>query len=400
MSTAAFEVVFDDGSGPHELGRLSFALGRFAFAPSDRLEPPLASSLNPRGGVWDPALLTDSLPDTWASRVLRSLLQARARRIERRAEPMDEALVLASIPDATRLGALRLRKPGSSFFEAPRRFEPAHIRDLAELNETARRIETRDIVSTFVLEPFAEHTLALGGSRPKASFINEAGRLALAKFPSEVDDRDKGAWEYVLTLLARRAGMAVPAAALIDVGDARGTIFTAERFARTTEGNRLHFLSLRALLGAVDNREQRTYRDVVRLINTLCPDPERQKKELWRRTVFKCLVHDGDDHLRNQGFLLTPRGWELSPAFDLNASISRTRFTLTYGHGHRELTLPTLLTAAGDFEISGERAVAIACEVIRALSDWENLAASVGIGEEEINKMRPAFEGVHTTVIG
>ena len=64
MSTAAFEVVFDDGSGPHKLGRLSFALGRFAFAPSDRLEPPLASLLNPRGGAWDPALLTDSLPDT------------------------------------------------------------------------------------------------------------------------------------------------------------------------------------------------------------------------------------------------------------------------------------------------------------------------------------------------
>ncbi|WP_354667425.1 HipA domain-containing protein [Pseudotamlana agarivorans] len=36
--------------------------------------------------------------------------------------------------------------------------------------------------------------------------------------------------------------------------------------------------------------------------------------ELWRRIVFSICVSNTDDHLRNRGFLLTYKGWILSPA--------------------------------------------------------------------------------------
>jgi serine/threonine-protein kinase HipA len=34
--------------------------------------------------------------------------------------------------------------------------------------------------------------------------------------------------------------------------------------------------------------------------------------------AFSAIVHNTDDHLRNHGFLLTPKGWRLSPMFDVN----------------------------------------------------------------------------------
>ena len=40
--------------------------------------------------------------------------------------------------------------------------------------------------------------------------------------------------------------------------------------------------------------------------------------ELWRRLVFSRMISNGDDHLRNHGFLRNGGGWALSPAFDLN----------------------------------------------------------------------------------
>jgi serine/threonine-protein kinase HipA len=47
--------------------------------------------------------------------------------------------------------------------------------------------------------------------------------------------------------------------------------------------------------------------------------------ELWRRIVFNIYVSNTDDHLRNHGFLLTPQGWHLALASDLNS--------IQYGQG-------------------------------------------------------------------
>src|ERR1700727_1086103 len=47
--------------------------------------------------------------------------------------------------------------------------------------------------------------------------------------------------------------------------------------------------------------------------------PGADLKELWSGIVFTVLISNTDDHLRNHGFLYDgPRGWRLSPAFDLN----------------------------------------------------------------------------------
>ena len=39
---------------------------------------------------------------------------------------------------------------------------------------------------------------------------------------------------------------------------------------------------------------------------------------LWRRAVFGVAIGNLDNHLRNHAFLMTNRGWQLSPAFDMD----------------------------------------------------------------------------------
>lgn len=337
------------------------------------------------------ALLLDSLPDLWGRKVAGALERARARRSEVRARELDNSLLLESICDSDRMGALRFSQSGPASFLGPRRYAAPTQKDLSELCQTARFIETGENLSALTLERFAENAVALGGSRPKAGFVDEHGRLWMAKFPSDNDDRDKGAWEYCLTRLAREAGIRTAPCRLHDVGDNRGRVFASCRFDRTSDGSRLPYLSARALLGASTNRECRCYRDLVSIIERICSDVQREKEELWRRTVFKCLICDGDDHLRNLGFLCTGNGWMLAPVFDLNASLSKTHLTMSYADGCRDLSVQAVLAAASDWGLESARAREILDEVRATLIGWQKAAEELDIAADEIERMRPAF---------
>lgn len=392
MDSLPLTVFFDDGSRPAQtIGRCLTDADRFRFE-NECTDSQTIGCVSPTDEPLNAALISDSLPDSWGRSVVKALLRARARRDEVRPVDLSDAVLLRCICDTDRMGALRFSEPSREHcYLGMRRFPLPGENDLKELNETARRIELGDTPSASSLEQFVENAAALGGSRPKAGFRNADNRLCLAKFPSENDDRDKGAWEYCLTKLASRCGIRTPSCRLIDVGDPRGRIYASVRFDRGLNGRRLHYLSVRALLGAGENREARSYRDLAALIDKICPDPMPEKEELWRRTVFKCLVHDGDDHLRNLGFLLTDNGWQLAPAFDFNASLSHTHFTLSYGNGCRDIDPERLLAASSDWGLPASRARQILDEVCCIIAGWSEAASSLGISRDEIREMRPAF---------
>ena len=46
--------------------------------------------------------------------------------------------------------------------------------------------------------------------------------------------------------------------------------------------------------------------------------PKEDLVELWKRIVFNMAVSNTDDHLRNHAFILTKKGWILSPLYDVN----------------------------------------------------------------------------------
>ena len=74
-----------------------------------------------------------------------------------------------------------------------------------------------------------------------------------------------------------------------------------------------------------------------------------------------------DDHLRNHGFILTPRGWILSPAFDINPVETGTGLKLNISDSDNALDLNLALEVSTYFRLSQERAFQIIQEVKNAV---------------------------------
>ena len=150
---------------PADLGCVCLCHGSLTFELRQALTD-VFSSWNPTLEKDNPqrltALLTDSLPDLWGRKVANELLKARARKDEVRPAPVDDALLLGLVCDSDRMGALRFADVGNSLhFLGERRFAHPKASDLAELCQTARRIESGDILSAASLERFAENASAL-----------------------------------------------------------------------------------------------------------------------------------------------------------------------------------------------------------------------------------------------
>jgi serine/threonine-protein kinase HipA len=98
-----------------------------------------------------------------------------------------ESDYLLGVADETRLGALRFRGVGETEFLArPRSGVPAMVEldRLLKITERILRDEETDEDLQMIFAPGS----SLGGARPKASVIDQHGRLAIAKFPKETDD--------------------------------------------------------------------------------------------------------------------------------------------------------------------------------------------------------------------
>ena len=99
---------------------------------------------------------------------------------------------------------------------------------------------------------------------------------------------------------------------------------------------------------------------------------------------------------RNHGFLLTPRGWTLSPAYDLNPTLSREQSLLVNAYT-ADSNLDVLLDLCDDYMISRKVAGSIICQVRASMSSWEKLATSIGIPLSEQNMFRDRFNLENTS---
>lgn len=81
--------------------------------------------------------------------------------------------------------------------------------------------------------------------------------------------------------------------------------------------------------------------------------------------AYNVLIGNGDDHLRNHGFLLEATGWRLSPAFDIapyaprrgNAVEAESLSLGILPNGDARATVKNLLFASKFFDVSYEEAV-------------------------------------------
>lgn len=234
---------------------------------------------------------------------------------------------------------------------------------------------------------------SLGGARPKASIIDKDKTLNIAKFPSRKDDYDAGLWEHFCHLLARKAGVNAAFTQIIPTSDRYHTLLS-RRFDRTDTGKRIHFASAMTLLGLSDGENAGTghgYLDMVDFIVRSCTNVEANLQELFRRVAFNICIANSDDHFRNHGFLLTAKGWMLSPAYDMNPTLNEYQ-SLLISNSSNKADLNTLLDACEDYMLNQATATKIISEVIATVKNWKPLAIRLGIIKREMDMFGEVFE--------
>jgi serine/threonine-protein kinase HipA len=268
---------------------------------------------------------------------------------------------------------------------------------LRELEHASLQLERDDAINdpeyaqwlSVLIDPGS----SLGGARPKASVVDDQGNLWIAKFPSSRDEKNVGAWEMVLNELAKACGIHVSEARLQKFSGRHPT-YLSKRFDRTNDQRRIHFASAMTLLGLQDGADHVDgvgYLDLVGFIMQHSPEAKEDLEQLWRRMAFNILVSNTDDHLRNHGFILTPLGWRLSPAYDMNPNEMGNGLTLNISENNNELDISLALETAHLYQLKSDGAESILKEMRHEISNWRAVAKKFGISTSEMEQTKRAF---------
>lgn len=343
------------------------------------------------------ACFSDALPDRWGRTLLNrreQIAAAEEKRIVRRLTSFD---YLMGIDDASRIGGFRFAEtPGGKFINCEESLRVPPLANVRELMRAAHEIELSEekhlLPSKKWLAQLLHPGTSLGGARPKASVIDEDGSLTVAKFSSHKDDYDVAQWEHFCHIMGRKAGLNVAETRTIDGEDYH--ILLSKRFDRGCAGRRIHFASALTLLGLTDGDNASTgygYTDIVDFIVQHGSNVEQNLEELYRRVAFYIIVGNSDDHFRNHGFLLTRKGWELSPAYDINPTLADNQ-SLLINRSTSESDLNILLASAGDYLLSTEKAKSIINEVKTVMKLWCSEACKLGLPQRDIDQFARRFD--------
>jgi len=107
--------------------------------------------------------------------------------------------------------------------------------------------------------------------------------------------------------------------------------------------------------------------------------------------VFNIAVSNTDDHLRNHGFLLTDKGWKLSPAYDLNPMVGKLGLHLNITDTDNALDYQLAFEVQDFFRLTHTEAMQIYDEVLNAVKQWQLVAQRLGISRAEQTMKQEAF---------
>jgi serine/threonine-protein kinase HipA len=334
---------------------------------------------------------TDSLPDRWGRMLIRRAERVRAKAASTAPGSMSEVDLLLGVRDDLRQGAMRFKLDEQGPFLATEDSGVPALADLPALVDIAARVE-RDSADYDDLRRLLRAGSSLGGARPKAHVLDAAGRLAIAKFPSDGSDAwDVMAWEKVALDLAQDAGVTVPDSQLISIGDRH--VLIVDRFDRRGAA-RIGYASAMTMLEARDG-DQRSYLEIAAVIEERSARATADLRQLWRRMAFSILISNTDDHLRNHGFLHDhAEAWSLSPAFDLNPNPAPgpKYLSTAVDFDDTRASVETLLSVADHFRLGTSQALDVLADVTRAVANWRRVAQTHGLTQREVGEMELAFE--------
>ena len=344
---------------------------------------------------------SDALPDRWGRLLLNRREQILAREEKRPVRKLSSFDYLMGIDDFSRMGGLRFKEEINGDFinsETTLRIPPlSDVRSLAAASMEVEKCEEQNqLPEKRWIQQLVHPSTSLGGARPKAGVMDSDGNLYIAKFPSRNDDYDVALWEHHSHLLAKAAGVNTASTSAIQAGEKYHALLS-KRFDRLPDGRRKHFASALTLLGLTDGCDAKSgngYLDIVDFIILNCRDVNENLRQLYRRVAFNIAIGNSDDHFRNHGFLLTPRGWTLSPAYDMNPTLNEYQ-ALLINSNTNQADLDVLLDSSDEYMIGKDEAKRIIDEVKTGVSQWKTIALRLGIAKREME----VFEQVYRRIL-
>lgn len=341
---------------------------------------------------------SDALPDRWGRTLLLRREQIAAAEEKRPIRRLSSFDFLTGIDDFSRMGGFRFKEDlDGEFINVSESLQIPPLTDIRELITASAEIEKCEennmLPDRKWIAQLVQPGTSLGGARPKANVIGTDKTLYVAKFPSRKDDYNAGLWEHFSHLLAIKAGINAATTKVLTTGEKYHTLLS-KRFDRSQEGKRIHFASAMTLLGLEDGDNATNghgYLDMVDFILQNCTDVERNLQELYRRVAFNICIGNSDDHFRNHGFLLTAKGWTLSPAYDMNPTLNEYQSLLISADSNKA-DLSILLDACESYMLNFKTAKKIVSEVIDAVKNWRELAIRLGLSKREMEMFAGVLE--------
>ena len=344
-------------------------------------------------------IFLDSSPDRWGRVLMQRREAILAKQEDRAINKLIETDYLLGVYDGNRMGALRfkLSKDGD-FIDNNRTMAAPPWTLIRDLEYASLQIEKEHATDNPAYVKWLNMLISpgssLGGARPKANVVDAHGALWIAKFPSKHDNKNMGAWEAVTAELAKDCGI-VMAECRAQRFNSHHHTFLSKRFDRTDNNRRVHFSSVMTLLGYTDGASATdgvSYLELAEWIGRNCNNVAHNLEQLWRRIVFNIAVSNCDDHLRNHGFILDSKGWELSPAYDINPDAYGIGLKLNISEEDSSLDFDLALSVSQYYGLTKDQGAKIIVEVCNSVSRWQTIATKYSISRSEQEVMKGAFK--------
>ena len=235
--------------------------------------------------------------DRWGRTLMRRREAINARSEGRSLRTLTEADFLLAVYDGNRMGALRFKlSPNGEFMDNNKALATPPWASIRELEYASLQLEKEEQPDSPEHIQWLNMLIApgssLGGARPKANILDASRHLWIAKFPSSYDTKNMGAWEFVVSEMAKSCGIGM-SECRIQKFSSRHHTFLTKRFDRNEIGRRIHFASAMTLLGYTDGAsyaEGVSYLELAEWIMRNCDDTDYNLEQLWRRIVFNIAV--------------------------------------------------------------------------------------------------------------
>ena len=337
--------------------------------------PLLRGAQEPLGGLTVAACLKDATPDSWGERVIGNRLGSGDQELS------IETYMLES--GSNRLGAI-------DFQESPEEYRPrVDTASLDELYDAAEKVIAGEPLNPAIGDALMNGT-AIGGAHPKVLISDESGVEYIAKLSISTDVHPWIPAEAVAIELARRCGIDVPSARVIESMGRK--VLLIERFDRLSGGRRRHVVSGLTMLGfdALLGARYGSYPEMLDVLRELGRAPQDIGRRLFERVVFNVAIGNNDDHARNHAAFWDGQSLELTPAFDLTPQVRSTDTSaqaMAIGRdGSRASQFSVCVAAAADYGLSRPEAREIVDRIVSTIEDhWRDAADSTGMSEADRN---------------